>query len=106
MSISYEKLGVALTGKGDLQGAKTACTGALAVRQQLTKLDPGNSQWQRDLSLGYFNLGIVLKGQGDLAGAGANFRESLQVLTSLIQAHGENAAWKADLDRVKKQLGE
>ena len=39
-----------------------------AIRERLAKADPGNTQWQRDLSVLHIKVGDVLVAQGDLPG--------------------------------------
>ncbi|MFL5331968.1 MAG: hypothetical protein ACJ8H8_02045, partial [Geminicoccaceae bacterium] len=55
--------------QGDLPGALAAYTAAKDIRDKLAAADPGNAEWQRDLSISWNNLGNVRKAQGDLPGA-------------------------------------
>ena len=46
-----------------------AYTDGKAIAEKLAAADPGNAQWQRDLSVSWDKLGDVRLAQGDLAGA-------------------------------------
>ena len=66
----------ALTGLGDikehrggLEGELKSYNDSLAIVARLAKSDPGNAEWQRDLSVSYNKVGDVQKAQGDLTGA-------------------------------------
>jgi hypothetical protein len=59
---------------------------ALAIAERLAKADPGNAEWQRDLSVSHDNIGDVQQAQGDLAAA-----------LSSYQADPGNAGWQRDL---------
>lgn len=54
-------LGVVLQKKGNLSEAKTAFEQSLATFQRLTKRDPSNSGWQRELGVAYSRVGDVHK---------------------------------------------
>jgi len=55
--------------QGDLAGALKSYNDSLAIVARLAKSDPGNAEWQRDLSVSYNKVGDVQKAQGDLTGA-------------------------------------
>jgi len=51
LSVSHERLGDLAVAAGDLTAARAAYTAALTIRQRLADADPGNTGWQRDLSV-------------------------------------------------------
>jgi tetratricopeptide (TPR) repeat protein len=89
-----------------LVNAKVEYQKALAILRSLAKKDPGNADYQYDLSGIYKGLGEAEKAQGDATAAEQNFQASLGILTQLIQSHGEKPAWKTDLDSMKKLLAD
>ena len=52
---------------------------SLAIAERLAQSDPGNADWQRDLSVSYEKVGDVQVAQGDLAGALKSYRDSLAI---------------------------
>src|SRR5262245_6203076 len=72
----------------------------IATRDQLQRLaaqDPGNAEWQRDLSVSRDKVGDVLVAQGNGAGALAAYRASLGIRERLAAQDPGNAAWQRDL---------
>ena len=49
--MSYEKVGDVQVAQGDLAGALKSYRDSLAIIERLAQSDPGNSRWQRDLSV-------------------------------------------------------
>jgi hypothetical protein len=47
---AYDKIGDVLVAQGKLDEALKAYRDSLAIRERLAAADPGNTQWQRDLS--------------------------------------------------------
>jgi hypothetical protein len=92
--------------RNELGNAKTEYRNALTILQSLVNKDPGNADFQHDLSSVYRGLGSVEKAQGDATAAGQSFRASRDVLEQLIQSHGEHPAWKTDLDSIKELLAD
>jgi hypothetical protein len=70
-----------------------------AVRhcRRLAASDPGNAEWQRDLSVSHNKLGDVRRAQGDLAGAEAAYADSLEIARRLAASDPGNAQWQRDL---------
>ena len=66
---SYVEVGDFLMAQGNLVEALKSYRDGLAVADRLTKVDPENAGWQRDLSLSYSKVGDVLMAQGNLAEA-------------------------------------
>jgi hypothetical protein len=51
LSVSNETVGDVLEAQGDLPGALAAYRKALAITETLAARDPGNTDWQRDISI-------------------------------------------------------
>jgi hypothetical protein len=58
--MSYDKIGSVLAKQGNPQEALKSYGNGLAVMERLVKIDPGNADWQRDLSVSYNKIGEVL----------------------------------------------
>jgi hypothetical protein len=65
--------------------------------ERLAQADPGNAEWQRDLSVSYDRIGDVLVAQGDRAGALKSYRDGLAIRERLAQADPGNAEWQVDV---------
>jgi hypothetical protein len=70
---------------------------ALAIAERLAKADPGNAEWQRDLSVSHDNIGDVQQAQGDLAAALSSYQASHAIRERLAKADPGNAGWQRDL---------
>ena len=51
--MSYDKVGDVLVAQGNLPEALKSYRDSLAIADRLAKADPGNADWQRDLSVSY-----------------------------------------------------
>jgi len=80
-----------------LAGALASYRQGLTIREKLARQDPGNAEWQRDLSVIYERLGEVQQAQGDLAGALASYRQGLTIREKLARQDPGNAQWQADV---------
>ena len=58
---------------------------------KLATADPGNAEWQRDLSVSWERLGDVRVAQGDLPGALQAFTEGKNIHNRLATADPGNA---------------
>ena len=96
-SVALEQQGDILRDQGRLAEALKAYRDSLEIRESLTKKDPDNTLWQRDLSLSYDNVGNVQSAQGDLAGALKSYRDSLGIREKLAKQDPDNAGWQSDL---------
>ena len=47
--------------------------------------DPGNAEWQRDLSINHDRIGNVLQAQGDLPAALASYHAALAIAERMAQ---------------------
>jgi tetratricopeptide (TPR) repeat protein len=83
--------------QGDLVGALTAYEAGQVIAERLARSDPGNAQWQPDLSVSWNKLGNVRRAQGDLAGALAAYEASRAICERLAVLDPQNAKWQRDL---------
>jgi tetratricopeptide (TPR) repeat protein len=74
--------------------------------ERLAKSDPGNSGWQRDLSVSDDKVGDVQVAQGDLAGALTSYRNSLAIRDRLAKSDPGNAGWQRDLSVSYERVGD
>ena len=69
----------------------------LAIRERLAKSDPGNAEWQSDLSNSFVAIGDVLAKQSNLPGALKSYRDGLEIRIRLAKSDPSNAEWQSDL---------
>ena len=78
--------------------AHAAYRRSLAIRETLAAADPGNTQWQRDLSISHIKIGDVLVARGERAGcAGGIPRGASRSREKLAAADPGNTQWQSDL---------
>jgi tetratricopeptide (TPR) repeat protein len=90
---------------GHLSGALAAYRNGFAIRKRLAEKDPGNPEWQRELSISDDDIGDVLKAQGHLDNALAAYRDSLAIRRALTQKHPGNTEWQRDLVFSLRNVG-
>jgi tetratricopeptide (TPR) repeat protein len=105
-SVALNQQGDILRDKGQLAEALKAYRDSLEIAQRLTKKDPANMRWQRDLSESYNRVGDVQRDQGDLAGALKSYRNGLAIRERLAAQDPSNAGWQGDLAVSLDKLGE
>jgi hypothetical protein len=72
--------------QGNLPEALKSFRDGHAIADRLAKADPGNTEWQRDLSVSYEKTGDVLVAQGNLPEALKSFRDSLAIRDRLAKS--------------------
>ncbi|HUS80270.1 MAG TPA: hypothetical protein VM283_03315, partial [Armatimonadota bacterium] len=80
-----------------------------AVRDALERLaqsDPGNAEWQRDLSMSHISIGDVRRAQGDLAGALEAYQAALATQERLAALDPGNAFRQRDLSLSYSRIGD
>ena len=92
--------------RGALPDALKSYRDSLAIAERLAKEDPGNAEWQRDLSVSYEKVGNVQVAQGALPDALKSFRESLAIAERLAKADPGNAEWQRDLSVSYQRVGD
>ncbi|MDQ3765282.1 MAG: hypothetical protein M3460_28505 [Actinomycetota bacterium] len=66
--------------------------------------DPGNTAWQRDLSVSHDRLGDLAVAAGDLSTAQQRFQTALDIRERLAAADPSNTAWQRDLSISQQRL--
>ncbi len=69
----------------------------LVIRRKLAGFDPGNTLWQRDMSVLLNRTGDARVAAGNRPGAVADYEESLTIMRRLTAADGGNIGWRVDL---------
>jgi tetratricopeptide (TPR) repeat protein len=70
---------------------------SLAIADKLAAADPGNTGWQRDLSVSHNKIGDLLMTAGRREEALAEYRMGLEIAEKLVAADPGNTGWQADL---------
>jgi tetratricopeptide (TPR) repeat protein len=83
--------------QGNLPEALKSYKDSLAIRDRLAKSDPGNMDWQRDLSISYGRVGGVQEAQGDLSEALKTFRDGLAIRDRLAKSDPGDSGLQRDL---------
>jgi len=92
--------------QGDGPGALAAFQAALAIAEGLSKRDPANTEWQRDLSISLHRIGDVRLSQGDGPGALAAFQAALAIAEGLSKRDPANTEWQRDLSVSLLRIGD
>jgi tetratricopeptide (TPR) repeat protein len=92
--------------QGDLAGALKSYRDSLGIAEKLAKQDPGNADWQRNLSISYDRVGDVQSAQGDLTAALKSYRDSLGIREKLAKQDPGNAGWQRDLSVSYTKVGD
>jgi tetratricopeptide (TPR) repeat protein len=79
---------------------------ALAIKERLASADPGNSSWQRELSVSQDTSGDILVAQGKWGEALESYRASQAIADRLAKADPSNAGWQRDLSVSHNNIGD
>ena len=82
---------------GQLDAALASYRKSLEIAQRLAQQDPGNAQWQRDLSFSHNNIGGIQEAKGEADAALASYQKSLEIRQRLAQQDPGNAGWQIDV---------
>ena len=99
------QLGDARRNCARLGDALDAYQRATVVAQRIAAA-PGNTGWQRDLSLSLARIGDALGAQGDLTSALRSFRAALAIREHLAAADPESASLQRDLSVAHEKIGD
>ena len=104
--MSFDRVGDVLVAQGNLPEALKSYRDSLAIADRLAKSDPGNADWQRDLSVSYSRLAIVLQRMGASADALNALRQGQAIIVRMTQISPDNAVWKNDLAWFNGQIAQ
>ena len=76
------------------------------IFDRLTKADPGNAGWQRDLSVSYANLASAFRKAGDNPAALDALRKGRAIMAVMTMVSPDNAVWKRALAWFDGQIVE
>ena len=82
---------------GDSANTRRALVRARDAALAQATRDPGNSQWQRDLSVSHNMIGNIEQAQGNLAAALTSFKAGMAMRRKLTAADPSNSEWQRDL---------
>lgn len=91
--------------RGNLAGALQLFRDSVSIFQSMVKAQPGNTRWQRDLSVSSYKVGRTLKDQGKLSDALQAYRDSLTIARALVAKDGSNTQWLDDLKSTVTSIG-
>ena len=94
-----------LIGQEKLDEALDAYRSGLAVMERLTKSEPGNLGWQRELAVVIGMVGAILAQQDKTAEALATYEQGLAVTEQLAKSDPGNAVWQRDLVVADNKVG-
>jgi hypothetical protein len=77
-----------------------------SIADRLAKADPGNTGWQRDLSLSYAHFAYAFRNADDKAKALDALRQGRAIMVGLTGLSPDNAVWKRDLAWFDGQIAE
>ena len=92
--------------RGDLTAARTAYQAGLDIAVRLAAADPGNTEWQRDLSVSHNKIGDVAVAAGDLTAARTAYQAGLDIRERLAAADPGNTEWQRDLSVSHNKVGD
>jgi len=91
---------------GDTKAALEAGQRSRMIMEQLVTADPGNTEWQRDLSFGHTRVGDALAATGRRAEALAEYRQGLIILEKLAAADPDRMQRQRDLSISYMRIGD
>ncbi len=98
-------LGDTLQTEGDLAGALREYQVFKDIMRRLTRLDPDNTDWQKDLSVSHNDVGGVLQAQGKLAEALREFQAGKDIKLRLTLLDPDNTDSQRDLSVSHNDVG-
>ena len=102
--MSHNKVGDVQVEQGNLPAALESFRASLAIAGRLTKADPGNAGWQRDLALSHGRVAIALTSGGANGDALTAFRHGRSIIAALAEQSPDNATLPKDLTWFDDQI--
>ncbi|MGD9616738.1 MAG: hypothetical protein AB7H90_16280 [Alphaproteobacteria bacterium] len=106
LSVSHERIGNAQKAQGDLLAALGSYQAAHAIRENLARADPGNTEWQHDLSVSHEKIGDVRLAQDELRAALTCYRVAHAIREKLTRADRGDAKWQRGLSISHNKIGD
>jgi hypothetical protein len=79
---------------------------SLGIAQRLAESDPGNAEWQRDLSYSYTIIGQLLMRQERWTDALPLLEQSLAIGERLAASDTSHATWQNDVKVIRRLVDE
>jgi tetratricopeptide (TPR) repeat protein len=92
--------------RGDLGAALTTYHEAETIADRRAKSDPGDTLWQRRLSVSYSKVGDVQVAQGNLPAALASYQADFAITDREAKSDPSNAGLQRDLSVSNERLGD
>ena len=103
--MSHNNIGHLQRRLGKTDAALKAFQDSLAIRQTLTKLDPSNTEFQRDLSVSYEIIGDLQLRLGNTDNASKAYQDSLAIRQTLTKLDPSNTEFQRDLSVSHNNIG-
>jgi serine/threonine-protein kinase len=101
----YHRVGIMRHRLGELEGAATALSDALAIRKQLAADFPRRPEFQAALALSYETMGNVLYKAGKLPEAAMAYADALDIEKQLAADFPTRPEFREDLARTQNNRG-
>src|ERR1700730_8781686 len=98
-------LGQTLQKRGSLHEALREYEGAKRIMLRLTRREPENARFQRDLSVAHTCIGSVFQAQGQLGDALREYEAYKQIMLRLVQREPQDTDWQAKLSTACIRVG-
>ena len=98
-------LGDIYKARGDLAAAQRSFEECLRIFLELTRQDPENAGWQRQLAVAHSKVGGINQVRGDLATALLSFEEYLRIFVVLTRQDPGNVDWLRGLAVAHSWVG-
>jgi tetratricopeptide (TPR) repeat protein len=105
ISISMEKVGIALLALGQLNDAMNICEEVLSIRKQLVQQNPKNELLLRNLAVSHEKIGELLTLNGKLPEALTALQTALAIREKLFGWQQVNTEWQRDLTVSQEKVG-
>jgi tetratricopeptide (TPR) repeat protein len=104
-AIALGELATTLSAQGALATARNDAERAVAIMANLVKLDPANTQYQRELAVNINKLGDVRLRSGEVASALDTFTQALALIQKRADAAPGDLTLQADLAACLANIG-
>jgi len=79
---------------------------ALVIDERRVRLDPGNTEYRRDLSVSYSKLGDLARAEGRTTEARGLYQQGLDIARELTELDPGNTDYLSDLSWFRQRLAE
>jgi hypothetical protein len=90
--------------QGNLPAALSSYQAGVAIFDRLVKSDPGNTEWQRDLSLTHASLANVYQKANQPWRVREELAAARAIIVQLMAQHPDSPEWKQDIAWLDQQI--